>query len=152
MIKKLFKELKKNNLTISSAESITGGRFSSLLVEEEGASNFLKGSFVCYDKEFKYKILNVSKNIEIVSPKMAEELSIKSRKLSESDISISFTGNSSDNGIEGKQKGLVYIGISNNKTTEVTKYISSKNERKEIIDDVASNGVKILFEFIKKNY
>lgn len=152
MIKELFIELKKHNLTISAAESITGGKFSSLITEEEGASKFLKGSFICYTNEFKHNVLKIPDILEIVSSEMAKQLSIKSRIISNSDISISFTGNSSADGIEGKEKGLVYIAISNNDNIETKEYKSSKDTRIEIINDVAFAGIKFILEFIKKNY
>ncbi len=106
MVKELFNILKQNNLTIASAESITGGAFSSLVVKEAGASEFLKGAFVCYTNEYKYNVLGVSKDIEIVSEQMAIELAESTKEKANSSIAISFTGNSSPNGIEGKLQGL----------------------------------------------
>ncbi len=104
MVKELFELLKKNNLTLVAVESITGGKFSNLLVNEEGASSFFKGSFICYSNKFKYDILKVSKDIDVVSFEMAKQLAFNSRKLMNSNLAISFTGNSSENGIENKKK------------------------------------------------
>ncbi len=152
MINTLFEKLKNNNLSISAAESVTGGKFSSLIVSKNGASSFFKGSFICYSNEFKYNILNVREDIKIISHEMASELSIKSRELSKANISISFTGNSSKNGIEMKPKGLVYIAISNSDTMKNIKYVSKENTREKIIDDISNKGIKFLLEFIEKNY
>ena len=152
MIKKLFNELEKNKLIISSAESVTGGRFASTIIENEGSSKYFKGGFICYSNEFKYNVLNVRKDIEIVSLEMAKDLAINSRIISNSDISISFTGNASLNGIEKKKKGLVYIGISNKNKTSLFKFESSMSQRKEIIEDITNYGIKLIIEFIEKNY
>lgn len=151
-LKKLFEVSNKNNLTISSAESVTGGKFSSLITEIEGASKILKGSFICYTNEFKYNILNIDKNIEIVSEEMAIELAKSTQKLIKSSISISFTGNSSNNGIENKPKGMSYIAITNDKKIVTFKYISSCLQRKDIIADTAFFGLKMLIKFICQNY
>ncbi len=152
MVKELFNILKENNLTIASAESITGGRFSSLIVEEAGASEFLKGAFICYTNEYKYDVLGVSKDIEIVSEQMAIELAESARIKADSSIAISFTGNSSPNGIEGKQQGLTWIAITNGNKTETFEYVSEANTRKEIIEDTAINGIKIILNFLGQTY
>ncbi len=148
MIKKLFETLKQNNLTISSAESITGGRFSSLLVNEEGASKVLKGAFVCYTNEYKYNVLGVSKDIEIVSEEMAIELAINARVKANSSISISFTGNSSPDGIEGKEKGMTWIAVTDGTRTETLQFISDEESREKIILDTALKGAEVILEFI----
>lgn len=152
IVKELFNLLDKHNLTISSAESVTGGRFSNLIVNEPNASKFYFGSFICYNTEFKYRILNVSKNIDVVSKEMAIELSEKCQEILKTNLSISFTGNASASGLEMKRKGLVYIGITNGNITKSYEYISDKKNRTEIIDDISIMGIKKLLEFIKKNY
>ena len=105
MVKELIQELLRNKLSLSAAESITGGRFSNLIVNEPGASKFFKGSFVCYSNEYKYDILKVHNNISIISQEMASELSQNSRKILHADLSIAFTGNASANGNGRKRKG-----------------------------------------------
>ena len=152
MIKKLFTKLEKHNLSISSAESITGGRFSNLLTQEEGASKMHKGSFVCYSNDFKHKVLKVPVDIKIVSEEMAKMLAINSREITCSDISISFTGNASDNSGNNTPKGLTYIGISNVDVCEVIAYKSIEINRKKIIDDTAITGIQLLIKFIENNY
>lgn len=152
MINELFNKLKEHNLTLSAAESITGGKFSSLITNEFGASEFFKGSFVCYSNEYKYNVLKVNKGLEIISNEMAIELSQNSRRVAGSDISISFTGNASENGIEGKPKGLSYIAISNKDVTEVVEYKSIEKERDTIIEDTSIFGIQLLLNFIGQNY
>ncbi len=151
MIKELFNTLKENNLTISSAESITGGRFSSLLVKEQGASEFLKGAFVCYTNEYKYNVLGVDKDIEIVSEEMAIQLAENARVKANSSIAISFTGNSSPDGIEGKEQGLTWIAITDGKRIETIEYTSTKEDRASIIEDTAEAGIKFILNFLGKN-
>ncbi|BDU67481.1 MAG: damage-inducible protein [Candidatus Tyloplasma litorale] len=150
--KEIIQILSKNNLTFCSAESITGGAFASSFVKIKGISNFFDGSFICYSNKYKYNILKVNKNIEIVSSEMANELSINSRKILGSNISISFTGNASSNGIESKLKGLSYISITNGSFIESTKYISKLNDRTEIINDTVEFGIEFFKKFLLKYY
>ncbi len=152
MVKELFEILEQNNLTISSAESITGGRFSNLIVNEKGASKYHKGAFVCYTNEYKYNVLGVSKDIEIVSKEMAIELAIEARKKANSSIAISFTGNSSSNGIEGKEKGMAWMTVTDGENFITEQYFSNAGSREEIIDDVAQNGLTIILKFLRKFY
>lgn len=152
MIKELFEILEEKNLTISAAESITGGKFSSLIVSEPGASKIFKGSFICYSNEYKYNVLKVSKDIEIVSYQMAMELAENSREIANSEISISFTGNSSSDGIESKNKGESYVAISSENQMEVIKFQSLKKDRIEIIEETANFGLGLLLRFIRQHY
>ncbi len=151
MVKKIFELLKQNNLTISSAESITGGRFSNLIVNEPGASEFFKGAFVCYTNEYKYNVLGVSKDIEIVSEEMAIQLAKAAREKANSSIAISFTGNSSANGIENKEKGMAWIAVTNGENFETFQYFSQGSTREEIINDVSANGLVIILNFLIKS-
>ena len=59
----VVKELKKKSLTISVAESCTGGKIASLITSTPGASLYFKGSLVCYSKSSKINILKVSKDL-----------------------------------------------------------------------------------------
>ncbi len=51
-----------------------------------------------------------------------------------------------------KKKGLSYIAISNNSSTEVIEYLSSKETRSEIIEDTAFFGIVFLLNFIRQKY
>ncbi|OAS83264.1 competence/damage-inducible protein A [Metabacillus litoralis] len=102
--------------TISAAESLTGGMFSEQLTALEGSSQFLKGSIISYSNEMKAQILNVSKQTldeyGAVSEQCAKEMAEQVRKISNSDIGISFTGVAGPEPHEGQPVGTVFIGIS----------------------------------------
>jgi len=103
-------------LTISCAESITGGMFQEKFTAIPGAGNMLKGGVVCYTNEVKEKVLNVLPETiakkGAVSAKCAEELAYNISYLLNTDIGISFTGVAGPDELEGKPVGTVYIGIS----------------------------------------
>ncbi len=106
----------KNQLTISTAESCTGGMVSARLINYPGiSSSFLEG-MVTYSNEAKMQRLGVkSKTLEkfgAVSHEVAEEMAVGIAKASGSHIGLSTTGVAGPGGgTEEKPVGLVYIGV-----------------------------------------
>jgi nicotinamide-nucleotide amidase len=107
--------LKENELTISCAESLTGGLFQSQLTSISGAGSILKGGVVCYTNEIKKEVLSVSPNTlsihGAVSEPCAKELAENVREKFNSDVGISFTGAAGPGPHEGKDEGTIWIGI-----------------------------------------
>ncbi len=105
-----------SGLTISAAESCTGGLICSYLTDIEGASLFLKGGIICYWTESKIEALGISpETIALhgaVSSETAIEMAERVRLLFGTDCSIATTGNLGPTTIEGKESGLVYIATS----------------------------------------
>lgn len=93
---RLVELLKKLNLTITFAESLTGGLCASKIVDISGASSVFKGSFVTYSNIAKEKLIGVNdKTIEkygVVSKEVALEMALGAKRVMESDAAISFTG------------------------------------------------------------
>lgn len=116
LMNELFTLLKKNNLTIACAESLTGGMFQQELTAIPGSSSVLKGGVVCYTNEVKEKVLGVKKETleeyGAVSEECARELAENVASLLNADIGISFTGVAGPGAVEGKPVGTVYVGIS----------------------------------------
>lgn len=123
-INEIIDILIKNNLTISSAESCTGGLLASTLTNYSGVSSIFKESIVTYSNEAKIKYLDVSKNTlnnyGAVSKECANEMSLGLYKQTNSNICISITGIAGpDGGSELKPVGTVYFSILyNNKNYE----------------------------------
>jgi len=116
LVHELNKLLMKKGKTISAAESLTGGMFSEYMTSLDGASQIFKGSIVSYTNEVKEQILNVQKRtleqFGAVSEECAREMAEQIRKLSKSDIGISFTGAAGPQPHEGQPVGTVFIAIS----------------------------------------
>lgn len=110
-----FNKMKESGLTISCAESLTGGMYQQELTSISGAGDVLKGGVVCYSNEIKENVLQVKKEtihqFGAVSAECAAELAENVRNLCGSDIGISFTGVAGPSELEGKPVGTVYIGI-----------------------------------------
>jgi nicotinamide-nucleotide amidase len=111
----LMTKLQQQALTISSAESLTGGLFSQHLTRVPGASSIVKGGIVCYTNEIKRDVLKVSEATlqteGAVSERCAREMAENVKHMMGTDIGISFTGVAGPDSSEGKPVGTVYIGI-----------------------------------------
>lgn len=120
------KLLRKNSITLSVAESCTGGLLSSLITTIPGASDIFLGSVVSYSNDAKVKFLSVPsgmiERMGAVSPEVAEHMARGIRIKTGSSIGVSATGIAGP-GAEGtgKPKGLIYLGLSTNDKEHVTK-------------------------------
>ena len=108
-------KLIKNNITISSAESCTGGMFAEKLTSVPGISAVFGRSYVTYSNEAKTEILGVKEETlkahGAVSEETAREMARGLKKVSGSRICVSVTGIAGpDGGTPEKPVGLVYIG------------------------------------------
>ncbi|MCY8856606.1 competence/damage-inducible protein A [Bacillus atrophaeus] len=115
LVKELSKACKEKGLTLSSAESFTGGLFAEWLTDLSGASQLFAGGVVCYSNEMKQHTLGVKpdtlQQFGAVSKECAGELASGIKRLTGSDIGISFTGVAGPEGQEGHAPGHVFIGI-----------------------------------------
>lgn len=105
-----------NNYTISIAESLTGGKIASMLVEKSGISDALLEGIVCYSNRSKITTLGVKEEtlerFGAVSKEVASEMVVGVAKRLNSDFAIATTGIAGPNSDEsGKPVGLVYIAI-----------------------------------------
>lgn len=116
----------KNNLTISTAESCTGGLIASKLVDYPGISSVFMEGAVTYSNDSKMRRLGVKKEtLELfgaVSEETAKEMAEGIAKTSETNIGLSTTGIAGPGGgTAEKPVGLVYIGLYINGITKVKK-------------------------------
>ena len=117
---KIINYLIKNNITISTGESCTGGLLSYSFVKHKGTSKIYKTGLICYSNSSKIKKLNVyKKNIEkygAVSFEVAKQMTINLAKIEKTNLSIITTGIAGPTGgSKNKPVGLVYIGFKYNK-------------------------------------
>ncbi|TRW28674.1 competence/damage-inducible protein A [Criibacterium bergeronii] len=108
--------LMENNLTISTAESCTGGLLSGALINIDGISKVFKTGFTTYTNESKTEFLGVEKALldkyGAVSKQVAEAMAIGAAKVANTDIALSTTGIAGPTGgTKEKPVGLVYVGL-----------------------------------------
>jgi PncC family amidohydrolase len=151
-IYKVHEVFRKKSLTLSVAESCTGGLISHYLTTLPGASTFFRGGIIAYSIEFKKKILGVSSETisrhGVVSKATAREMAERIRGLTQTDFSVSTTGNLGPDVLENKEKGLVYIAVSKEGKT-----ISSKlrfvGERELIKKKASLAALRLLVKFME---
>ena len=119
----VVEELKKRQISITAAESLTAGLFQASLADFSGVSAIFKGGFVTYSLEEKVKMLDIPQTeLEIhgvVSTYTAEKMAEQAREKTASDIGISLTGVAGPESLEGHPAGTVFIGLSQASGTEV---------------------------------
>ena len=144
--------LTKHNLSLSTAESCTGGLISSYLTDVSGSSNYIFQNFVTYSNEAKIKYLGVKEQTlqkyGAVSEQTAHETSYGLLKLA--DCSIATTGILGPTGYSPEKPiGLVYISLGYKDNIKVIKYISKMAATKDrylIKQDIVEYA---LYEFMK---
>ncbi len=135
--KKIVSLLKRRKLTLSIAESCTGGLLSSAITSVSGSSKVFSIGLVTYSNEGKNKILKVSKKIlkkhGAVSQQCCLAMVNNLQKISKSKICISTTGIAGPKGGTLKKPvGLVYVGLKINKKSLIKKFLIRNNGRKFI--------------------
>lgn len=105
------------NITLSCAESCTGGMLSDMLTDTQGISQVFLGSVIAYSNHMKMASLSVKKDTldsyGAVSNQTALEMAKGVRLLTGSEIGISITGIAGPSGgSDTKPVGRVYIGLS----------------------------------------
>ena len=112
------RRLRKRGLTVSTAESCTGGLLASLITDISGASEWFKQGWVVYSNESKMRELGVEKNAfeegesGAVSHEVAIQMAHGARYQSDSDVAISITGIAGPGGAtEDKEVGRVHVAV-----------------------------------------
>jgi len=147
-ISRMFRE---KSLTLSVAESCTGGLISHYLTAVPGASSFFEAGVVTYSAAAKKKLLGISRNVltshGMVSEETARQMAEKVRLLTKTDVGVSTTGNLGPDVLEGKPKGLVYMAISTRKGTIIRKCMF-KGTRGQAKEKAARTALAFLSEVI----
>ena len=148
-IEKLHKKLIKKNITLSVAESCTGGLLSSKFTRLRGSSKYFEMGLVTYSNNAKIKILKVKKNIidqyGSVSPECCRAMVQGLSKISKSKIKISITGIAGPSGgTKDKPIGLVYIGLKKGKKLSVTKCLFGKKQRYFIQNSTVKKTLRLI--------
>ena len=150
------KMLIEKNLTISIAESCTGGMVAADLINYPGISSVFMEGCVTYSNEAKMMTLNVKKEtlntVGAVSEQCAKEMSEGVAARHNTNIGLSTTGIAGpEGGSEDKPVGLVYMGITINNKTIVKKYIFNGNRQqirsracKTLLNDLRLELLKII--------
>lgn len=119
--------LYKKALTLSIAESCTGGMIAHLITSIPGSSRYFTGSVVAYSNEIKEKILGVRKesleSFGAVSEPVVKEMAAGALKIFGTDYSIATSGIAGpDGGTREKPVGTVWISVASSKRIIAEKF------------------------------
>lgn len=153
--KDISKLLFSNNLTISIAESCTGGLISNKLTDIPGSSKYFKMGIVAYSNEAKIKLLGVKPKIiqdfGAVSSNTAIDMALGIKKFSNSDIGIGVTGIAGpEGGSKEKPVGLIFIAIVSNNIDVIFKKYLFEGNRKEIKEKISEATFDLIHKILLK--
>ena len=144
-----------HKLTLSAAESCTGGMFSARVINTPGASAVYEAGFVTYANKAKHKLIGVKKKTlkeySAVSKETAKEMVKGTLKATGADYAVSITGIAGPGGgtVE-KPVGLVYIGCGRKHHIVVKQYHFS-GDRTQIREARVENALLQLWEVLAED-
>jgi len=148
LIESIAELLTDKKLTVSTAESCTGGLLGHLLTSVSGSSVYYDRGIISYTNQAKQELLNVSidllKEYGAVSKQVARSMAKGVRENAKADIGVSTTGIAGPTGgTEEKPVGLVYIGLSTRKKTVVNRFVFD-GDRLENKDSTCIEALRLM--------
>lgn len=148
------KYLSNNNMTLSIAESCTGGKIASLITSVPGSSAYFYGSVTSYDNSIKENVLGVSPKIieqyGAVSQECVEAMAKGVRKLMKTTFAVATSGVAGPGGgspekpVGSSWLAVAWIDPVTGKEEVVSKMVSFNSSREVNIERFSSNALNLL--------
>ena len=157
-IKAISKEINlllwKNDETLSTAESCTGGRIAESIVASPGSSNYFKGSIVSYVDEIKERLLGVDPKLIEEKTAVCEEVAIAmvkgACKTLNTDFAISATGIAGPGGGTPEiPVGTIWLACGT-RDNVVTMKLTEDEGRDMNISSAAFNALQLFLNYLKE--
>ena len=144
----LVGEFAKRELTVSTAESCTGGLIAKSITDIPGSSAVLAGGCVSYTEEVKHRVLGVDEEIlrtkTAVSEECAKAMAEGARKLFGTDVAVSATGYAGPGGgTEKDPVGTVYLGLATKDGTTVRRICLPGATRTEVREAATATALEM---------
>jgi len=154
LTQKLVKLLSQKKITVSFAESCTGGLLASTITSISGSSKVFTLGLVTYSNQAKINVLKVPKKLITKHGAVSYETCLSMVKnlnrISKTNISISITGVAGPKGgTNQKPVGLVYIGIKKVNKILIKKYLFKNKKRSSIQRATVNKAISLILSFIK---
>lgn len=148
--------LQENELTVSSAESCTGGNIAHKIVQVPGSSSYFMGSVVSYSNDVKAEVLGVSRSDiarhGAVSREVAEQMALGAATLMRTDCSIATTGIAGpEGGTKFKPVGTVWFAVKYNDRI-VSECIRFEGDRDAVMESATNHGIVMLINLLRNTY
>ena len=140
------------NLTLGTAESLTGGMIAASVAGVSGASAVLMGGVVSYDARVKHEVLGVEQavidTVGVVSEPCARQMADGARRVLKTDVAVSATGIAGPTGgTEATPVGTVFIGVSSDKGTRVDE-CHFTGDRQSVREQSAAHALKMALDIL----
>lgn len=150
----VYELLKKNRITLTTAESATGGMIAAALVNVPGISEFFTEGYVTYSDEAKIKMIHVSpttiQTYGVVSSETAADMAQSAAKTAGTDAAVSVTGVAGpDGGTDECPVGRVFIGAALDGKT-VTRKFTFDGDRMQIRQQAAREALLLLIDILQE--
>ncbi|MEM8521648.1 CinA family nicotinamide mononucleotide deamidase-related protein [Flavobacterium sp. PL12] len=149
------KILAKQNKSLATAESCTGGKIAEVLTAVSGSSRYFKGGVVSYATEAKINVLGISKDLidefSVVSSEVVSAMALSIKKMMNSDYAIATTGNAGPlKGDSDAELGTVFIALAT-PTDIIVEEFNFGQPREKVIDRAVIKSLELLKKEILKN-
>jgi len=157
IVTKIQDILKQNNLTITCAESCTGGLIASEITSISGSSSIFRGSIVTYCNEIKEQELDVKKETMIkygvVSCEVVEQMLDGVLSKFDASIAIAVSGVAGPNGgTKDKPVGTVVIGVKGIKGIQNIKVYHFKGSRIKVQQQSKDMAFRVVYDELLKKF
>jgi len=154
LCKNLVNKLIRKKLTLSAAESCTGGLFSSYINSINGSSKVFTLGLITYSNQSKINVLKIPKKIIKKFGSVSAEVCLfmvnNLCKISNTSITISITGIAGPSGGSKKKPvGLVYIGIKKGNKIKIKKFLFNNRGRSYIQKNTVNKSIKLISSIIE---
>lgn len=148
--------LSEKELTVSSAESCTGGNIAHKIVQRSGSSAYFMGSVVSYSNDVKAEVLGVSRSdisrYGAVSKQVAEQMALGAARLMRTDCAIATTGIAGpEGGSTFKPVGTVWFAVKYGDRI-VSECIRFDGDRDNVIESASNHALVMLINLLRNTY
>jgi|TARA_B110000285_G_C15102114_1_gene605620 nicotinamide-nucleotide amidase len=152
-VKQIVNLLKNKKITLSVAESCTGGMLAQVITSVEGASKVFRFGIITYSNASKIRYLKVPvkiiKKYGAVSEECCYSMVNNLSKISKANLNIAITGVAGPTGgSKLKPVGLVYVGIKKDNKIKINEYLFKNKKRENIRIDSVKKSLELIKNFI----
>lgn len=147
--------LSKRHLTLSLAESLTGGLVLESLTAIPHASDVVKGGFVTYQTETKVNFLGVSQDLidkyTVVSAEVAKAMAEKTLIKADTDLALSLTGVAGPDYLADKSPGTVFIALAVRNQDTIVKKLDISDRPRDVVRHLSKNqALSLIRDYFEK--
>jgi nicotinamide-nucleotide amidase len=139
--------LREHNLSVATAESLTGGLVSAVIVDVRGASDVLRGAVVAYANDVKRDVLGVDAQLlaerGAVNGTAAAQMAEGIRRLMNADVGIATTGVAGPDPADGVQPGTAFVAVSAGDAEAAVRSLQLKGGRAQVRSQVVTRVLEL---------